>query len=187
MSNTARGYRGRRMWNRLQTHRCLGQTQNAAVLNVQTILRHTNKQACRHGDKGLRRTPKIIHAHILLQFLCISEDCTSRHRRRQQEVHSSHYQRMTHPAYVLFIYQRQNRPTLKTGLDPLRLGCCLHHDPVWLLNLEQKTKRFKLIYKTECTWTDVTKYFSPNLHLISNKASQSLLFMPLTNEPCSFA
>lgn len=28
----------------MQTHRCLGQTQNAAVLNVQTVLQHTNKQ-----------------------------------------------------------------------------------------------------------------------------------------------
>lgn len=29
----------------VQTHRCLGQTQNAAVLNVKTVLQHADRQA----------------------------------------------------------------------------------------------------------------------------------------------
>lgn len=41
-----------------QTHRCLGQTQNAAVLNVQTVLRHTNKG--KHTDAEENRSLRAV-------------------------------------------------------------------------------------------------------------------------------
>lgn len=36
----------------VQTHRRLGQTQNVAILNIQTILQHTDKQKHIHGEGG---------------------------------------------------------------------------------------------------------------------------------------